>query len=143
MLRWLFGRRKKRPEENKANTITFTYDDVKEKIEEQTKVSSVENIGEMQDRRHDLDYQLSLIEPMMDKGHILPYPVERVVILLSKAKLYEEELRICQYVKHWCEVAESNYDGQSAMYWKSPSLERIVARIPKVEAKVRKSKSRL
>lgn len=86
-------------------------------------------ISEMVDRKHDLDYQYALCQRLMAEGDVLPFPFERAVILLRKAKRLEEEQAICRYVAEWCRKAEENWDGRSAKHWLSPKLQRIVARL--------------
>lgn len=97
------------------------------------------DIDEMEARKHDLDYQMALCTRIMGEGDILPFPFERAAVLLHEAKRYEEELALCSYVRDYCEMAERTHDGHSAMIWKSPRLERCIARIPKVKAKLQKS----
>ncbi|MEX6631943.1 hypothetical protein [Hyphococcus lacteus] len=86
-------------------------------------------ISEMVDRKHDLEYQYALCQRLMAEGDVLPFPFERAVILLRKAKRLEEEQAICRYVAEWCRNAEENWDGRSAKHWLSPKLQRIVARL--------------
>ncbi|KCZ52159.1 hypothetical protein [Hyphomonas pacifica] len=86
-------------------------------------------VSEMVDRKHDLDYQYALCQRLMAEGDILPFPFERAVILLRKAKRLEDEQAICRYVAEWCRNAEENWDGRSAKHWLSPKLQRIVARL--------------
>lgn len=95
---------------------------------------SLASIDEMLKKKHDLQHQLRLCKKMMKKGDILPYPMERAAILLRKEKRYEEELELCRYVAAWCENAERVWDGQGAMVWKSPVLQRCIGRIQKIEA---------
>lgn len=92
-----------------------------------------DDIDEMIERRHDIDHQLGLCRRMMQAGDILPYPFERAVIMLRKAKRFDEELELCRYVYKWCRKAEQSWDGRSAMHWKSPRYERCIARVPKIE----------
>ena len=96
------------------------------------------SIDEMVARKHDLEYQLALTRSIIEENSILPYPFERTIILLRNAKRYDEEIEICNYIKNYCKKAEANWDGQSAMIWKSPSLERCVARIPKIQELITK-----
>jgi hypothetical protein len=91
-------------------------------------------IDEMVNRKHDLDYQYSLCKTMMNKRDILPFPFERAAILLRKEKRYQDELHLCRYVEQWCIEAENNWDKTSAKHWLSPSLQRIIKRIPKAES---------
>ena len=97
----------------------------------------VASIDEMVERKHDTEYQLSLCREIMADNDILPFPFDRVVILLRKEKRYQEELEICQYVLSYCTNAEKTYDGSSAKIWKSPKLEKCIARIPKIELLIR------
>lgn len=90
-------------------------------------------LDEMVRQRHNLAHQLRIVAECMENGTILPYPFERSVILLRKANLYEQELAICVYVERWCAQAETEYDGWSAMHWRSPVLQRIIARRAKTE----------
>lgn len=85
-------------------------------------------IDEMVARKHDLEFQYALCQRLMADGDILPFPFERAVILLRKAKRFEDEQAICRYVANWCQQAEKNWDGRSAKHWLSPRLRRIVAR---------------
>ena len=91
-------------------------------------------IDEMVARKHDLSYQLALCQRMIKEDEILPFPFERAAILLRKEKRYQEELEICRYIKRWSERAEKDWDGTSAMIWKSPKLQKCINRIPKIEA---------
>lgn len=99
------------------------------------------SIDEMEARKHDLEYQLGLTHSIIEEKSILPYPFERSVILLRKAKRYEEELEICCYIEKYCKSAEANWDKHSAMIWKSPRLEKCVARIPKIQELIAKSQT--
>ena len=99
------------------------------------------SIDEMEARKHDLEYQLGLTHSIIEEKSILPYPFERSVILLRKAKRYEEELEICCYIEKYCKSAEANWDKQSAMIWKSPRLEKCVARIPKIQELIAKNQT--
>lgn len=119
--------------EDNQTGFTLTIDDLPNDFD---KIGAVNNIDEMEARKHDLEYQYALIKPMMQKGDILPYPFHRVVILLAKEKRFQEALDVCNYVNEWCETAKREYDGSSAMHWKSPTLENIIGRIPKLQAKV-------
>lgn len=87
------------------------------------------NLREMVDRQHDLDYQCALCQRLMADGDILPFPFWRTVVLLRKAKRFEEEQIICRYVAEWCREAEENWNGRSAKHWLSPKLQRIVGRL--------------
>ena len=91
-------------------------------------------IDEMVERKHDLQYQLALCQRMMKEDEILPFSFERAAILLRKEKRYQEELEICRYIKGWCERAEKEWGGSSAIVWKSPKLQKCINRIPKIEA---------
>lgn len=95
----------------------------------------IPEINEMVDRRDDLEHQLGICRPMMTAGELLPYPFERAVILLSKAKRFQEEAEICAYVKDWAERYQAGWDGRSAREWMSPRVNRMIARLPKAEAK--------
>jgi hypothetical protein len=95
------------------------------------------SIDEMVERKHDTEYQLSLCREIMTDNDILPFPFDRAVILLRKEKRYQEELEICQYIRNYCTNAEKAYDGRSAKIWKSPKLEKCIARIPKIELLIR------
>jgi len=88
----------------------------------------------------DLEYQLALTRSIIQENSILPFPFERSVILLRKEKRYEEELEICNYIKNYCQEEEANWDGISAMIWRSPKLEKCIARIPKVQELIEKAR---
>ena len=88
-------------------------------------------IDEMVARKHDLDFQLTLCQRLMVDGDILPFPFERAVILLRKAKRFEDEQEICRYVVNWCRKADKNWDGRSAKHWMSPRLQKILERSPR------------
>lgn len=151
ILNWLFGKRSSSntteeqnatpqitdPEtqatEDNQTSFTLTIDDLPDDFD---RIGRVKNIDEMEARKQDLEYQYALIKPMMQKGDILPYPFHRVVILLTKEKRFQEALDVCNYVNDWCETAKREYDGSSAMHWKSPKLQNIIGRIPKLQAKV-------
>lgn len=90
---------------------------------------SNDKIDEMVERKHDLEFQLSLAKIIMEKQDILPFPIHRSVVLLVKAKRYKEALGVCKYVEQWCLEAEANFDGKSAMVWRSPKLENCISRI--------------
>ena len=119
--------------ENNQTSFALTIDDLPDDFDQ---IGRVKNIDEMEARKHDLEYQYALIKPTMQKGDILPYPFHRVVILLTKEKRFQEALDVCKYVNDWCETAKREYDDASAMHWKSPKLENIIGRIPKLLAKV-------
>lgn len=97
---------------------------------------SADDIGEMERRKHDLEFQLALCRQFMASGAVLPFPFERAVVLLRKEKRLEEELELCRYVKSYCEDAETSWDGRSAMVWKSPKLQKCVSRIEGLEKMV-------
>lgn len=95
-----------------------------------------DKIEEMVTRKHDLEFQLSLSREIMANRDILPFPIHRSVMLLAKAKRYQEALEICQYVEQWCLNAEADFDGKSAMVWRSPKLENCISRIPGLRKKL-------
>ena len=149
ILKWLFGQPSNTAEtdgqnaapqipeldtqssDNQQASFTLTIDDLPYDFD---KIGRVRDIDEMEARKHDLEYQYALIRPMMQKGDILPYPFHRVVILLTKEKRFQEALDVCNYVNEWCETARREYDGSSAMHWKSPELENMIGRIPKLQS---------
>lgn len=151
ILNWLFGKRSSSNTTEEQNTspniaeletqateddqtsFTLTIDDLPDDFD---RIGRVNNIDEMEARKQDLEYQYALIKPMMQKGDILPYPFHRVVILLTKEKRFQEALDVCNYVNDWCATAEREYDGSSAMHWRSPKLQNIIGRIPKLQAKI-------
>lgn len=94
-----------------------------------------DQIDRMCEFKHDLGYQLGLCRQMMPNQEILPFPFHRAVILLSKAKRFDEALELCLYVKTWCEGSAAEHVGDTAMVWESPKLKDLVSRIPKLEAK--------
>ncbi|ABF63550.1 hypothetical protein TM1040_0817 [Ruegeria sp. TM1040] len=89
-------------------------------------------IDQMEERKHDTDYQLSLCRSMMEEDMILPFAFHRAAILLSKEKRFSEALDVCLYVQRWCDNAKSNWDGVSALHWESPKLKNCIERIPKL-----------
>lgn len=91
-------------------------------------------------RRNDLVYQLGLAEECIAENSVWPYVFERTVVLLAKAKRYDDALRICIYVEGYCKREESQWDGSSAKVWKSPALEKCIERIPKLEAAIAKAR---
>ena len=93
-------------------------------------------IGLMEERKHDTDYQLSLCRSMMDEGTILPFAFHRAAILLTKEKRFSDALDVCLYVQRWCDNARSNWDGVSALHWESPKLKNCIERIPKLLKRV-------
>ncbi len=99
-----------------------------------------EDKAEIVERRNDLEYQLELAEECVAENSIWPYVFDRVVVLLAKAKRYDNALRICLYVGDYCKREESRWDGSSAQVWKSPKLEKCIERIPKLEAANAKAK---
>lgn len=92
----------------------------------------------MVQRKHDLEFQVELCRKMMVEGGILPFPFERAAILLHRAKRFEEEIELCEYVENWCRQAEDEWDGKGAKIWKSPRFRRCVARVTKARAKIAK-----
>lgn len=99
-----------------------------------------DGIDEMIARRDDLPYIEALCHSMMAEKMILPYPFERLAVLLRKAGRLQDEIELCRYVRSWSETAERNY-ASGAMVWRSPRLERIIARQAKAEKALSRSKS--
>lgn len=115
-------------ENSKKDATTIRIADVEQSIGGVRQLTQT-GISEMVDRKHDLDYQYALCQRLMAGGDVVPFPFERAVILLRKAKRLEEEQVICRYVAEWCRKAEENWDGRSAKHWLSPKLQRIVGRL--------------
>ena len=90
-------------------------------------------IDEMEARKHDTEYQLALCQDIMNAGQMLPFPFHRAVILLSKERRHAEALRLCEFVKAWCDEQAAAWDGQSAMHWRSPKLIDCIGRIDKLK----------
>lgn len=144
MFRWFKRKNPSRDEIQNGTEIdkvrVFSEQEKMKKIEQinaTQNIGTVTSIDEMVDRKHDLDFQLGLCNDMMSRGQILPFPFERAVILLSKQKRHKEELSLCRYIEVWCKQAEADYDGWSAMNWKSPRLVRCRQRIGKIEKKLK------
>ena len=91
----------------------------------------VSEIDQMEDRKHDVEYQYGLCLEMMKRGELLPFPFERAVILLRKEKRYRDELDLCDYVAAWAAKSEVGH-VEGAMIWKSPSIQRVIARRSKL-----------
>lgn len=94
-------------------------------------------IEEMEARKHDLDFQLSICERMMQNNTILPFPFERAVILLNKNKRFDEALKICRYIEIYCIRAKQDWDGRSAKTWLSPSFQRCIERSKAIKQKMK------
>src|SRR4051812_10423989 len=92
---------------------------------------SLSNIDTMEERKGDLAYQYDLCLDMMRRGELLPFPFERAVILLRKEKRYQDELAICDYTAAWAAKNEPEH-LEGAMIWKSPSIQRVIARRAKL-----------
>jgi len=95
-----------------------------------------DQIEEMTARKNDLEFQLSLTKDIMEKNEILPFPFHRSVILLVKAKRYQEALNICEYFEEWCSRAQAGFKGHTAKLWRSPKLEDLITRIPIIRQKL-------
>ena len=80
----------------------------------------------------------SSAEECIGKNSIWPYVFDRAVVLLAKAKRYDDALRICLYVEDFCRREESQWDGSAAQVWKSPKLRKCIERIPKLKAAIAK-----
>lgn len=114
--------------------FTVSLHDTRQTIGTTAQLSS-KQIAEMEERKNDLEFQHELCQQMMQAGELLPFPFERAVILLNKAKRHKEALAICTYIKDHCDAAKATWDGTSAMTWESPRLQRCIARIGTLEAK--------
>ena len=88
------------------------------------------SLSDEENLRHGL-LTSSLCLDMMKRGELLPFPFERAVILLRKEKRYQDELAICHYTAAWAAKSEAEY-REGAMIWKSPSIQRVIARRAKL-----------
>jgi hypothetical protein len=94
-------------------------------------------IDQMKPRKHDLEFQYDLCKEMMTEGSFLPYPFGRAVILLRKAKRYDEEVAVCEYALRWSDAAEKRQmaeGGDGWGVWESPRVLDIRKRLPRARA---------
>jgi hypothetical protein len=126
LFRWLGGKRDDEISQSKSIEIeavitsegstSYKLADKRQVINSTTQLP-LSGIDEMVAHKHDLEYQLALTRSIMEENSILPFTFKRSVILLRKAKRYEEELEICNYAEKYSKKAEANWDGTSAMTW--------------------------
>lgn len=72
-------------------------------------------------------------QQLMSKGDCEPYAFERAAVLLRKARRYDDEVRLCNYVREWAEWREAHY-AFGARTWLNSRYKRVIARQARAEA---------
>ena len=84
-------------------------------------------------RDEELGIQLERCEALMRKGDCEPHAFDRATLLLHEAGRYDEEIRLCDYVRAWAAWRESEYVFGAAM-WLNSSYKRVMARQTQAES---------
>lgn len=99
-----------------------------------TAMLTISDMDEMVSGKNDLEFQVALCRRIMASGAILPFPFDRATVLPKKAKMHDLALELCDYVQKACDTAKENWDGNSAMIWKSPKLQKCINRLKVLKA---------